>query len=152
MGSVAGRRRQDLRAPETADGNDDRQRLHRKRRKMSFQIPQAKLPHLVLPSIRSIPTIPHVGCAGADGTSYIGKQFANLPDLHALLHLKTLKKALDEHVYALIQGELPFVTRPPIYAARAAQLTNEIAELVNAITSIADEVTSNIEDAIGYVD
>jgi len=118
---------------------------------MALQIPQTKLPHLALPAIRNIPTVPHVGCAGADGTSYVGKQFGNLPDLHAVLHLKTLKKALDEQVYALIEGELPFVTRPPIYAARAAQLTNEIAELVDATTSIVNTVTSNINDAIGYV-
>src|SRR5216684_2660472 len=114
-------------------------------------IPQPRLPHTTLPTIRGIPTIPHVGCAGADGTSYIGEQFGNLPDLHALLHLKTLKKALNEQIYALLEGELGQIPRAPVYAARAAQLVDEVAELVDAITSIANEVESNINDAIGYV-
>jgi hypothetical protein len=119
---------------------------------MGVQIPQPKLPHLALPAISGIPTIPHVGCAGADGTSYIGKKFGNLPDLHALLHLKTLQKALNEQVYALIEGELPDALRPVPYAARAAQLTNEIADLVNAVTSIVTDLTDNINDAINYAD
>lgn len=117
-----------------------------------MSIPLPRLPNITLPTIRSIPTIPFVGCAGADGTSYVGKQFGNLPDLHSLLHVRTLKKALAEQIYALIQGELPDALRPAPYAARAAQLINEVAQLTSALTSIVNDVSSDINDAIGFVD
>jgi hypothetical protein len=116
-----------------------------------MNIPQPKLPHITLPTIRSIPTIPHVGCAGGDGTSYVGKQFGNVPDLHAVLHIRTVKKALAEQIYALLKGQLPFATRPPFYDARMVQLTNEVAELTEALTSIVSEVSGDINDAINFV-
>jgi hypothetical protein len=105
-------------------------------------VPLAKLPHTTLPTIGGVPTIPHVGSAGANGTTYVGTQFGNLPDLHAAVALKTIKKALIEQVYALIQGELPFVTRPPIYAARAAQLVTEIADVTATLADVVASVTS----------
>ena len=83
-------------------------------------IPQPKLPSLSLPTIRSLPTIPFVGCAGGDGTTYLGDQFGNLPDLQAALHAKALKKALVEQVYALVQGQLPDPARRAIRRASRA--------------------------------
>jgi hypothetical protein len=118
---------------------------------MTVQVPAPKLPHVTLPTIRSIPTIPHVGCAGAQGTSYVGTQFGNVPDIGAVLAIKSLKKSLEEQVYALVQGELPFVTRPPIYAARAAQLVSEIAEVVATMNSVVTAVTNEANAAIAAV-
>ena len=113
--------------------------------------PDAKLPHTTLPTIRSVPAIPHVGSPGATGLSYIGAQFGNLPDLHALAHLKSMKKALEEQVYALIQGKLPFATRPPIYDARAVQLTSELADLATLRASVIAALTNELTTAINSV-
>lgn len=118
---------------------------------MTIQVPQPKLPHVALPTIRTIPTIPHVGCAGASGTSYVGTQFGNVPDIGAALAIKALKKSLEEQIYALIQGELPQVVRAPIYAARAAQLVNEVAEVVATLNQVISAVTGEATAAINAV-
>lgn len=117
-----------------------------------MSIPEAKLPHLTLPTIKNLPTIPHVGCAGGDGTSYVGNRFGNLPDLQALLHLKALHKLLNEQMYALLKGELTDIPRAAAYAARLTTLTDEVAEMVAMITDTVNDLTANINDAIGYVD
>jgi hypothetical protein len=99
-----------------------------------------------------VPTLPlGIGCAGADGNSYLGKQFGNLPSLHKLLHLKTLQKALNEQIYVLIQGKLSDALRPVPYDARAVQLTNEVATLETEITSVVNEVTGDINASIDFV-
>jgi hypothetical protein len=118
---------------------------------MSSQIPPARLPHVTLPTIRRLPTIPHIGCAGATGTTYVGQQFGNLPDLHAVLHIKTLKKALDEQIYALIEGKLPDPLRPIPYAARAIQLALEVAQLVGGLAELISGVVAEAESAISFV-
>lgn len=114
-------------------------------------IPDAKLPNLNLPAIRNLPTIPHVGCSPGDGNSYVGQQFGNAPDLNSILHIRTLTKSLTEQIYALIQGELPDPARPVPYAARAAQLANEITELATAANAIVDEVTGAVNDSISFI-
>lgn len=114
-------------------------------------VPAPRLPHLPLPNVRGLPNIPHVGCAGGNGTTYLGEQFGNLPDLHAALAVKKLKKALEEQIYALIQGQLPDATRPPVYAARAAQLTNEVAQLVQALNQTIAGVTAEANASINFI-
>lgn len=114
-------------------------------------VPAPRLPHLTLPTVRPIPTIPHVGCAGGSGTTYVGAQFGNLPDLHAALAIKKLKKALEEQIYALVQGQLPDLTRPPVYAARAAQLVNEVAELVQTLNQVVTGLIAEANAAINFV-
>lgn len=114
-------------------------------------VPPPRLPHLPLPNVRGLPNIPHVGCAGGSATSYLGEQFGNLPDLHAALAMKNLKKALEEQIYALIQGQLPDAVRPPVYAARAAQLINEVAELVQTLNQVIAGVTAEANAAINFV-
>lgn len=117
---------------------------------MSVPIPEAKLPNLTLPAIRPLPTIPFVGAAPGDASSFVGEQFGNAPDLNSVLHIKTLRKALEEQIYALLKGQLPFATRPPVYAAREAQLINEVAELVTAMNTVIGEVTGSVNAAIAY--
>ena len=118
---------------------------------MPLQIPQAKLPNLTLPAIGNLPHLPHIGCAGADANSYVGKQFGNLPDLHAVAHLKSATKWMSEQIYALFKGQLPFATRPPVYQARMAQLTDELAEMSTALTDAINGVVSEATAAIGGV-
>jgi hypothetical protein len=113
-------------------------------------IPEAKLPSLPLPAIRSLPTIPHVGAAPGDASSLVGEQFGNLPDLNSILHIKALRKSLEEIIYTLLKGQLPFATRPPVYATREAQLIAEVAELVSAMNTIVGQVTTSVNAAIGY--
>lgn len=114
-------------------------------------IPQPKPPHLNLPNIRSLPNIPFVGCSGGNATSYIGQQFSGLPDLKTVLHIKALKKSLEEQIYALIQGQLPVIPRAPVYAARAAQLTSEVAQLVSTMTTVISQIQGEINGAISAV-
>lgn len=114
-------------------------------------IPPPRLPHLPLPNVRGLPNIPHVGCAGGSATTYLGEQFGNLPDLNAALHIKNLKKTLEEQIYALIQGQLPDPTRPPVYAARAAQLVNEVAELVQMLNQVIADATAEANAAINFI-
>jgi len=114
-------------------------------------LPPPKLPHLPLPNVRGLPNIPHVGCAGGSATSYLGEQFGGLPDLQAALAMKNLKKALEEQIYALIQGELPDATRPPVYAARAAQLVNEVADVVQALNQLIAQVTAEANASINFI-
>lgn len=115
-------------------------------------IPQPRLPNITLPAIRNIPTLPlGIGCAGADANSFLGEQFGNVPSLHKLMHLKTLRKALNEQVYALLEGELPDSLRPTPYAARAAQLTNELVDVATGITDVINEVTGDINATLNFV-
>ncbi|HKO43323.1 MAG TPA: hypothetical protein VJU84_08535 [Pyrinomonadaceae bacterium] len=114
-------------------------------------IPQPRLPHVTLPAIRNIPTIPFVGCAGAQGTTYVGEQFGNVPDIGAIREIKSLKKALEEQIYALIQGQLPDPTRPAPYAARAVQLADEVTQLVTKLNEVIAGATAEATAAIGFV-
>jgi hypothetical protein len=114
-------------------------------------LPTPKLPIGNLPTVRVPVDIPSVGCPGSAGTSYVGQQFGNLPDLHTALHLKALKKAMEEQIYALIQGELPVLARAPIYAARAAQLVSYVAALVSTLNSVVDGVTGEVNAATGFI-
>ncbi|HEY6232796.1 MAG TPA: hypothetical protein VIW64_16145 [Pyrinomonadaceae bacterium] len=118
---------------------------------MTLQVPPPKLPHIALPNVRAIPTIPHVGCAGAQGTTYVGQQFGNAPDIGAARAIKALKKALEEQIYALLQGELPQPARAPIYAARAAQLADEVADVVATLNDLIAGVTAETNAAISFV-
>jgi hypothetical protein len=118
---------------------------------MSAYVPPAKLPNIPLPQIRSLPHIPFVGCAGGSATTFIGEQFGDLPDMATVLHIKALKKSLEEQIYALIQGELPDALRPPVYAARAAQLVAEVLEIVATLNTIIGGVIGEAEAAISFV-
>lgn len=111
----------------------------------------AKLPSVTLPTIRSMPSIPSVGCAGGDGTSYIGEQFGGLPDVQAALHLKALTKAINEQIYALLQGELPQPARAPVYAARAAQLAQYVVSLASTLNEVVGRVTGEATATINFI-
>lgn len=115
------------------------------------QLPLPKLPHLQLPEIRMPIHIPFLGCAVGDGKSYMGEQFGNMPDLEEIFGIKTLKKAMDEQVYALIQGQLPDTTRPPIYGARAAEIIEEIVEQVQAMNEMIGDVLEEVEAVVTFI-
>jgi hypothetical protein len=116
---------------------------------MTIQLPEAKLPSLQLPSIRSIPTIPGVGCVPADGSYYVGEQFGNLPDMQMLQHIKQMKKLLNEQIEALVEGYLPTAARTPLWTARVARLTQYVADLTAAfntsVSSVAGEINATME-------
>ena len=117
---------------------------------MSVTLPPARLPHLPLPNIHSLPTIPSVGCAGGNGATYIGEQFGDLPDLASVLHIKALTKSMSEQIYALVQGELPDSARPAVYAARAAQLVNYVASLVSLLNTLTNSVVAEAQASISF--
>lgn len=118
---------------------------------MTVSLPAPKLPSYPLPSIRSLPAIPHVGCAGGDGTAYFNNQFGGLPDLQALTHIRAAKKFLDEQIYALLQGKLNDLLRPPVYDARAVQLTAQLAEIVAKGNELIAAMTNEVNAAVSFI-
>jgi hypothetical protein len=114
-------------------------------------IPPPYLPHIQLPTIRGIPSLPHIGCVGARGTTYQGQQHGHLPDVGGILHLRAMRKFLNEQIYALIQGELPDSLRPAPYAVRAAQLVDEVTEAVASMNELISSVVGEIGADLSYV-
>jgi hypothetical protein len=91
-------------------------------------IPAAKLPQFALPAIRIPVHIPHVGCPGSDGRSYIGEQFGSLPDLYDALHTKHLRKVINDQIYALLKGQLPTIFRKVLYLQKAQTAVQKLAK------------------------
>jgi hypothetical protein len=117
---------------------------------VNFQIPPPKTIHVAIPTIRLPIDIPFVGCTGGSAKTYVGKQLGNLPDLATMLHIRTILKALQEQIYALIQGELPDVLRAPVYAARAAQLIAQVASIISTINDVITRVLAEVNAAITF--
>lgn len=117
----------------------------------TLQIPQAKLPSINLPAIRSIPSIPGVGCVGASGSSYLGQQFGNVPDVLAAAHLRALIKAYTDQIFALIKGELSDVPRAIAYAAKAAELAQYVIDLTTELNQVIGDVVGEVTGTINFV-
>lgn len=114
-------------------------------------IPAAMPGLTTLPEIRLPVHIPKVGCPGADSTSYIGGQFGNNPDLHDALHLKHLKKVTNDQIYALIEGELPTILRAAIYAAKAAELIQDVVDFLATLNEVIGTAMAEYQEAAAYV-
>lgn len=98
------------------------------------------------------PVIPHVGRVEASSKLLVGKQRTLLPNQSSLTQIRALKKALEEQIYALVKGQLPDAARPPVYAARAAQLANEVGQLVSALNSIITQIQAEAAQARAAAD
>ena len=118
---------------------------------MRVQLPQAKLPSLQLPTIRPLPTIPGVGCVPSDGQSYVGEQFGNLPDMQTLQHIRQMKKLLNEHIEALIEGYLPTTARAPLWTARVVQLMQYVADLTATFNDAAGRASAEIHATLDFI-
>jgi hypothetical protein len=114
-------------------------------------IPAAKLPHIPLPNIRSIPMIPGVGCAGGNTTTLIGEQLGNLPDLDAVRHIKDLKRYLAEQIETLIEGYVPAAQRQPVWAARVERYVQRISELLEGMNELISGVVAETNASINFV-
>lgn len=110
-----------------------------------------KTPPINLPTIRNLPTIPLIGCASGDATSYFGNQFGGLPDLESILHMKARKKYFEEMIETLIEGYVPAIPRQAVWAVRVAGYTNEIANLITEINTLIAAVTAYVNSALGFV-
>jgi hypothetical protein len=88
-------------------------------------LPTAKLPSWNVPAVRSLPSIPNVGCVSGNATTQIGEQFGNFPDVQALPHIKAL-----------------------LFEARKARLITELTNIVSTATTIAGQVAGEINAAI----
>jgi len=115
------------------------------------QIPPARPPSVPLPQIRTPIHIPFVGCPGADSTSYIGAQFGNIPDLADALHLKHLRKIVNDQIFALIQGELPTIFRAAVYAAKAADLISQVIQFLATLNQVIGEAMGEYNAAVTFV-
>lgn len=115
------------------------------------ELPSLKLPSLNLPHIRSMPSIPGVGCVPSDGHSYLGEQFGNLPDMQTLLHVKHLKARVAEEIEMLIEGYLPSAARAPLWAARVAKLTEYIAELNEVLSETVGRAAAEINATLSFI-
>lgn len=109
---------------------------------MSNTLPQAKLPSWNLPTVRSLPTIPNVGCVSGNATSMIGDQFGNFPDIQALPHIKALNKVITEQIGTLIEGKLGDIPRAAAYEIRRARLVTELIAIVQQGVTIASQIQS----------
>ncbi|MDX6692637.1 MAG: hypothetical protein QOF02_240 [Blastocatellia bacterium] len=118
---------------------------------MSVQLPAVKLPHIPLPTIRAIPTIPGVGCTGGNTTTLVGEQFGNLPDLDAVRHIKELKKYLEEQMQTLIEGYVPAAERQPVWAARVARYVERVSELLESLNEIVSGVMAETNASMNFV-
>ena len=111
-------------------------------------LPPAKLPSWIVPTIRNLPTIPNVGCVSGNGTTLIGEQFGNFPDVQALPHIKALNKVITEQIGTLIEGKLGDIPRAIVYEIRQARLAIEKAQIVAEAAAAASRIQSEINAAI----
>ena len=118
---------------------------------MTIQIPPPRTIQITPPQIRLPIDIPFVGCTGGSAKTMVGKQLGNIPDLATLLHIRTIKKAIEEQIYALLQGMLPDLLRPPVYAARAAQLLTEVVAFIATLNQVISQVLAEVNAAIGFI-
>ncbi len=107
-------------------------------------LPLPQLPHLNLPQVRPLPSIPGVGCAGGDPTAIFGDQYGGLPDLQSVLHLKILKKHYEEMIETLVEGYLNEIPRQAVWAARVAEYTSHIAELVGKFNELVGAMNAAV--------
>jgi len=114
-------------------------------------IPEAKIVQRTHATIRLPIHIPRVGCPGADARSYIGEQFGNLPDLKDALHIKHLKKILNDHIYSLLKGKLPTILRAPLYDAKALDLIQHVAELVSVFNQVVGQAIAEYNATVGFI-
>lgn len=117
----------------------------------NLQIPPPKTIHVQPPSIRLPIDIPFVGCTGGSAKTYVGKQLGNIPDFATMLHIRTIKKAIEEQIYALLQGMLPDLLRPPVYYARAILLISQVAEIIATLNQVISQVFAEVNAAITFV-
>lgn len=115
------------------------------------QIPPAKVPDIRLPLIRLPIAIPRVGCPGSDARSYIGEQFGSLPDLYDALHLKHLRKVVNDQIYALLKGQLPTVIRKGFYYEKAVELGQQVAEFVAALNQVIGQAIAEYQATVGFI-
>ena len=113
--------------------------------------PQPKLPQFKLPQIKIPLHIPHVGCPGADGRSYIGDQFGSLPDLYDALHIKHLRKVINDQIYALLKGKLPTILRKVLYAQKALELIAQIVEVVEVLNQVIARALAEYNAAVSFI-
>lgn len=111
-------------------------------------LPAAKLPSWNVPTIRNLPTIPNVGCVSGNGTTLIGEQFGNFPDVQALPHIKALNKVITEQIGTLVEGKLGQIPRAIVYEIRQARLASELAEIVATAATVAGQIQGEINGAI----
>jgi hypothetical protein len=112
------------------------------------EYPVPKLPHIQLPAIRPLPSIPFVNCIPATPEKLTGKQMGAQPDLSALAHIRSLKKNITEKLIILLEGKLPDLPRSIAYEANRVRLVAELAEIIQRGTQIAQQLT---EDANGNI-
>lgn len=107
-------------------------------------LPTAKLPSWNLPTVRSLPTIPNVGCVSGNATSFIGDQFGNFPDVQALPHIKALNKVITEQIGTLLEGKLGDIPRAALYEVRRARLVTELVNIVQQGATVASQIQSEV--------
>lgn len=112
---------------------------------------EPKLPPASLPTIRNLPTIPLIGCAGGDAHSYFGDQFGGLPDLEAILHMKARIRYFQEQVDMMIEGYVPAALRQPVWAIRVEDYLEEIATLTAEVASLVGAITDYVNSSLGFI-
>lgn len=115
------------------------------------KFPEIKLPHLTLPSVRDLPSLPHVGCVPGIPTMSVERQRGSDTDLAALQQIRVLKKSITEQIGTLIEGKLPDFPRAALYEVRQARLVIELAAAVAKGVEIAMQLTSDLNANIDFI-
>ena len=115
---------------------------------MSVQLPTIKTPSWNVPPVRSLPTIPTVGCVSGNATTQIGQQMGSFPDIQALPHVKALNKVITEQIGTLLEGKLGDIPRAALYEVRKARLIAELAQIVNQGTQLATQIQNEVNASI----
>lgn len=114
-------------------------------------IPEAKVIQRQQPEIRLPVHLPRIGCPGADARSFVGEQFGNLPDLYDALHIKHLKKIINDQIYALLKGQLPTAIRKGLYFEKALDLIQHIAELIAVFNQVIGQAIAEYNATIAFI-
>lgn len=110
------------------------------------QVPAIQLPHLP-----ALPGMPFLGCFPADGQTYVGKKWANRPDLRVLDHVRQLKKHLEEEIITHTIGKLDNPLRAAGFAEEIARLEVEIDEAIDTFYEVVGSVTGEINASLGFI-
>lgn len=116
-----------------------------------MSIPEAKIPQIDLPTIRLPIHIPKIGCPGADGRSYVGEQFGNLPDLVDAFHVKHLRKVVNDQIFALLKGQLPTILRKGLYLQKAVELIQDVLAFIQVLNQVIGAAIAEYNATISFI-
>jgi hypothetical protein len=110
-----------------------------------------RVPTIQLPFSAPTINVPLLSCFSGDGRSYVGRHFANRPDLLKLQHLKQQIAQFEERIITQTIGKLDNPARSAGFAAQIAEITAKITDATQSITETVGDVTEEIDASLQLV-